>query len=444
VLLVLAALAGGGAYYYWWVYLPGVKADAPAMVTAKAERGPIRLTVASTGRVVSNLDVDIKCKASGPIIELPYDVSDVVKKDSLLLRLDPIDEDRVLKRADVDLAASQAKLEIARQNLSVAERTLATDRDRAEAALKAAESRAGDARAKADRMKQLLAKALAAQEEYDTAETAAIQASADLDAARVKLDELKTQELALELKRQDVKLAEADVQADKIALEIAQDRLRDTKVMAPMDGIVAARNVQIGQIISSAISNVGGGTTVLTLSDLSQIFVLASVDESDIGKVCLGQPAVITADAYPGKKFEGKVVRIATKGVNLSNVVTFEVKIEVLGETKSLLKPEMTANVEIIAAAKDSTLLVPVEAVVRKAGGRQVVTCVKDDGATEDVPVTVGITDGTMTEIAGGLAEGRTVVVQKGGADSKWSANQKQGGSTSRGMMFPGGPPRKG
>jgi HlyD family secretion protein len=210
-----------------------------------------------------------------------------------------------------------------------------------------------------------------------------------------------------------------------------------------MDGVVASRNVELGQIISSAISNVGGGTTVLTLSDLSRVFVLVSVDESDIGKVQLGQKAVVTADAYPGKFFDGKVVRIATRGVNLSNVVTFEVKMEVIAEAKSMLKPEMTANVEITAAEMDDTLLVPAEAVVRKARGKKFVTVVRDDGTKEEVPVEIGISDGTKTEITKGLDVGQTVVDYKGQSDSKWSGGQKSGGPPKMGML-PGVGPRKG
>ena len=122
-------------------------------------------------------------------------------------------------------------------------------------------------------MKQLFDKNLASQEDYDTAATAATQAETNLEAATVKMQELKSQEQALEIQRQNVKLAEAQVEADKIARDIAKDRVDDTKVVSPMDGVVAVRNVQIGQIIASGVSNVGGGTTVLTLSDLSQIFV---------------------------------------------------------------------------------------------------------------------------------------------------------------------------
>ena len=439
IIVLVLALAGGGAYYYW-VYRPAAaKADAPTVVTAKVERGPIKQIVASTGRVVSNLDVDIKCKASGKVRKLPFDVSDAVKKDDPLLELDPIDEDRVVRQVEVRQAASQAKLKIARETLAVAERTLVTDRARAEVAVKSAEVRATDARAKADRMKVLLEKALISREDCDTAETAAVQAAADLDNAKVKVEELKTQELALELTRQQVKLAEADAEGDKIALDIAKDRLQDTKVFSPMDAIVASRPVEIGQIIASAVSNVGGGTTILTLSDLSRVFVLAAVDESDIGKVALDQAVTVTVDAFPNKKFHGKVVRIATKGVNLSNVVTFEVKIEVTGDAKALLKPEMTANIEeILIAEKNDVLLVPSEAILRKGRGKQIVTLVKEGAENEDVTVETGITDGTKTEIVTGLTEGQTVLIHKGASETKWAGSQKG----PPGPMM-GGPPRK-
>jgi len=442
IIVLVLALAGGGAYYYW-VYLPAAaKADAPAVVTAKVERGPIRLVVASTGRVVSNLDVDIKCKASGEVTKLPFDVSDIVKKNDLLLELDPVDQGRVVRQAEVRQSASQAKLRIARENLAVAERTLVTDRARAEVAVKSCEVRSKDARAKADRMKALLEKNLISREDCDTAETAAVQAAADLDNAKVKVEELKTQELALELSRQQVKLSEADAEGDKIALDIAKDRLDDTKVYAPIDGVVASRPVQIGQIIASGVSNVGGGTTFLTLSDLSRVFVLAAVDESDIGKVALDQVVTVTVDAFPLKEFKGKVVRIAAKGVNLSNVVTFEVKIEVTGQAKELLKPEMTANVkEILIAEKSDVLLVPCEAIIRKGRGKQVVTLIKEGAENEDVVVETGITDTMKTEIVKGLSEGQTVLIHKDVAESKWAGSQRPPGGAVRGTMM-GGPRR--
>ena len=433
-ILIVLGILGGAGYYYWRTRKPAA-ASMLELTPVQVVRGSIVQSVASTGRVVSNLDVDIKCKASGQVIKLPFDVSDTVRRGQLLVEIDPIDETRALNLAQVALDGSLAKLAQAKQNLLIAERNLPTANDRIDANLRSAESKAKDARAKANRRKELLDKNLGMQEDYDTALTTAVQAETDFEFVKIMKQELKAQELAIEVKRQDVKLAEAEVESDRIAHDNAKQRLDDTKVVAPMDGVVSDRKVQIGVIISSGITNVGGGTTVLTLSDLSRIFVLASVDESDIGRVAVGQTTNITVDAYLGMQFLGKVVRIATKGVNVSNVVTFEAKIEVTSDKKTLLKPEMTANVQIVAAERNGVLVIPSQAVTRKAD-QVVATISRADGTTEDRPVKVGMSDGDRTEIASGLAEGETVMYRKGEGDSKWRADQPR---PPVGMMM-GGP----
>lgn len=397
-----------------------------------ATRGPISLTVVTNGRVVSNLDVEIKCKASGEIVKLPFDISDLVKKGELLMELDPVDEQRNVKQARVSLESSEARLVIAKCSLEIAERNLGTERRRANASLDAAKARASDARTKASRVKDLFERKLASAEELDTVTTSAVQAAADEELAKVKLDELSTQERSLELARQEVQLAEGTVETDKIDLDTVLQRLKDTRVESPLDGIVTLRPVQTGQIISSGISNVGGGTTAMTMSDLSRIFVLAAVDESDIGNVALDQPVNITVDAFPGKRFPGRVMRIATKGLNNNNVVTFEVKIEVLSDFKALLKPEMTANIEIVAAKKDNAVLVPVESVMRKKG-QQVVTIVDGINRVER-PVETGLTDGVKVEILSGVNDGDKVAVYQSDSNSRW-----RGGQPSMSRMMGGG-----
>ena len=439
VIIVVVLLAVGGLAYgsYWYVTRNG-KPEAAKPVTAKVERGPIKVTVAATGKIVSNLDVDIKCKAGGTIVKLPFDISDHVKDKELLMELDTVDQQRFADQSKIQVDSSTAKLEVAKQNLAIAELTLATDTARAQATLKAAEVQARDARTKADRQKQLLDKLLASQEDCDTAQTAAVQAASDLENAQTKLRELKTQEQALELQRQNVKLAEAALASDKIAMKQAEQGVTDTKVLAPMDGVVVARSVQLGMIIASAMTNVGGGTTVLTISDLSRIFALAAVDEADIGNVRVGQPATVTVDAYKEKKFRGKVVRIAPMGVNANNVVTFEVKVEVVSEDKNLLKPMMTANTEITTAEKADALLCPSDSVSRRKGKTQV-NVVKADGTTEERPVETGVTDGVKTEIASGLSEGETVLVRKPESESKFRPDQKgQQGAPSPARMMGG------
>src|SRR5512139_253332 len=135
-LAVGGALATGGCWY--WNSRTGTKTSATPVSTAKVERGPVRQAVSSSGKVVSNLDVEIKCKASGEVIKLPFDISQPVKKGDLLLELDPRDEQQRVRQAEATVRASQARLINARESLALAEETLRTDRQRADAALTAA------------------------------------------------------------------------------------------------------------------------------------------------------------------------------------------------------------------------------------------------------------------------------------------------------------------
>ncbi|MHC4913862.1 MAG: efflux RND transporter periplasmic adaptor subunit [Planctomycetota bacterium] len=431
---VLAAAAAVGLI--WWRSGRREEPGGPAKpATTEATRGPIRAIVATSGRVVPNLEVEIKCKASGEVIRLPFDVSDAVKKGDLLVQLDPVDEERSVKRAEVSLAVSRARLAQAKVKLLTAVRDLATERSRAGAALKSSSARHEDAKAKFWRADELKKKKLASVEEFETARAAEAAAAAELAAAKARVEDLKTLELALETRRQDIKIAEAQVTADELSLSDARQRLADTKVIAPMSGVVSARNVQTGQIISSGISNVGGGTAVLTLADLSRVFVLASVDESDIGRVPVGPRATITADAFKERHFFGEVVQVATRGKSVSNVVTFEVKIEVRGRSRGLLKPEMTANVEIVAGEREDAVLVPVQAVARRRGERYV-TVRLPGGKTEERSVKVGISDGERMEISEGLKEGETVLLRKGDESSRWRTNEDEARDRRRAMRI--------
>lgn len=442
-LIVLVLLAGGG--YAAWRYLPlkttqaavEKKDDAPQ--TALVKKGDLRVIVQASGRVVPNREVEIKCKASGEVTQLPVDVSDTVKKDQLLVQLDPIDEERTVKQSTVKLAVSQARLEQAKLQLQIAERELKTEQIRADATLRSAQARLDETNRKLERDKIMLEGGAASQEDYEKSLSSQIQATATLDLARARYEELKTQEVALQDRKQAIIIAEQTVESDKIALADAQQRLEETTVLSPIDAIVADRKVQEGQIIASGVSNVGGGTTVMTLADLSRIFVLVAVDQSDIGKVEPGQSAQITVDAHPDAFFPAKVVRVAPKGVNSQNVVTYEVKVEVLGPRRNLLKPEMLASVSITTVDKTDVLLVPASAVERRRRDR-VVTVLKADAVNEDAKkeaaktepktgedrkgeertIEVGATDGEHIEVLSGLSEGEIVQLKASAGQSRW------------------------
>ena len=281
-----------------------------------------------------------------------------------------------------------------------------------------AKVKATNLRAKADRQTELVKQQLGSTEEVETAQTDAAAAAADQRAAEIAIDELKQQEIQLEYKRQDVTTAEAQLQSDQIALDTQKQQLGYTTVTAPIDGTVSALDVQKGTIIASGTSGFSGGTTIMTLSDLSHIFVTATVDESDIGGVLVGQKAKITADAFPSRTFAGHVVRVAVKGTTASNVVTFEVKVEVDDANKDLLKPEMTCNVEVIEDNRANVLTVPIGAVTHRAGKT---TVQLKNGQIRDVAL--GLQGSDDVEISSGLVAGDQILLSDTELPSRWKSS---------------------
>lgn len=178
-----------------------------------------------------NLDIEIKSKASGEVIKLPFDVSDQVSKDDLLVELDPVDEQRKVRHAKISLASSQAKLMQSRLKLDIAEKKLIMEKKSVKSTLKAAQASADDA--KAERIRELMKKNLASEEEQDTAETASTQAEVTLENALLHQDDLTATAREIEIHRQDVKLAGAQVETDEINLSLANQRLSDTNVFPP-------------------------------------------------------------------------------------------------------------------------------------------------------------------------------------------------------------------
>jgi HlyD family secretion protein len=426
VFIVVMALMASGLYGCKKQDATATKA-ADETYASPVERGTLKVSVAATGAVSSNLDVDIKCKSSGEVTTVTCEVSKYVKKGDLLVALDPVDMQRNLNKAKVTLESSRAELEQAKLTLESSVKTLENDRQRAHASLLSAQATAANAQGKAERMKALLEKGRVSKEDYDAVHATDLESQAAVQTAEASVGDLKVQEKTIELNKQKVIAAEKSVETNKISLSIAEKALTDTQVFAPLSGYISACTVQVGQIIASATGNVSGGTSLLTISDLSHIFTLATVDESDIGQVKLGQDVNVTADSFPGVTFKGKVMRIATEGVNSSNVVTFEVKIEIIGENKDLLKPIMTTNVEILSLLKEDVLVVPTNAVTRKNGKSYVNMVVPEGQAAQEREVTVGASSNSQTEIISGLKEGEKILVKKK-EDSKWSAKKRMGG----------------
>lgn len=418
VAAVGAAITGGAIFVHAHQAKPTVALPADTYTSVVA-RGDLTQSVASQGQVASNSDVPIKCLASGTVTKLPFNISDHVKAGDLLMLIDPTIEDIALDEAKSELAQAQSKLIEAQETEKMAELDLQTATETAQANIMSAQVKARNLRRQADREGRLLSQKQVSPQDEESAESAAADAENALAIAQVAKEQLKSQAVALALKKEDVKLAAEEVHVNEIQVNSAQQQRNYCTVTAPIDGVVTDMETQLGGMMSSASINAGGGTTAMTLSDLSKIFVNASVDESDIGGVELGQPVDITADAFPGKTFTGRVVLIASLGINTSNVVTFNVKIEVTSPNKDLLKLLMTTNVQIVEAVKKGVLTVPMMAVVHR-GQQTLVSVIKADGSSEDRTVELGIHDLENQEIMSGLNEGEKIVVQKNESNSKW------------------------
>ncbi|MBN2410450.1 efflux RND transporter periplasmic adaptor subunit [candidate division KSB1 bacterium] len=268
--------------------------------TELIKKGNIKVEVSATGIIEPINKVEIKSKASGLIEEMTIEEADIVKKGDLIARLDQRDTKNTYDQSVADRDAAEANVEFSESDF--------------------------------ERKKELLERGLISVAEYDAAKLALVDAKARLVQAKINVD------------NNDI-------------------RLKDTIVRSPINGVILTKDVEIGQIISSGISSVSGGTLIATIAEMDEVYVKADVDEVDIGRIKPGMDAIVIADAYPNQVFKGKVIRIAAQAKVEQNVTSFEVTIQVQN-LSSILKAGMNTAVEILVADKKDVVLVSNEALM--------------------------------------------------------------------------------
>ena len=207
--------------------------------------------------------------------------------------------------------------------------------------------------------------------------------------------------------------SQAQVAQDRAHLNQLEEQLSYTDIESPIDGVVLSRDVEMGDAVSSILVLGSSATLVMTLGDISEVYVKGKVDESDIGKVYLGQPARIRVESFKDKTFNGKVTKISPMGVEKDNVTTFEVRVSI-NNPGGELKAAMTANAEIILEEHKNVLQIPEGAIIydkEKKASVEVPDARAKDGKKK-VAVNIGISNGAKTELLGGLKEGDQVVLQ--------------------------------
>jgi HlyD family secretion protein len=204
------------------------------------------------------------------------------------------------------------------------------------------------------------------------------------------------------------------VEQAQASLKQLEEQLSYTNITSPMDGVVLSRDVEKGDAVSSILVLGSTATLVETIGDVHQVYVQGKVDESDIGKVFLGQPARIKVESFRDKTFLGKVTRIAPLGVEKDNVTTFEVRVSI-DNPGGELKANMTANAEILLDEHKNVLTVPEQAV--KYDKDRNATVDIPDATQKDgrrtVPIKAGLSDGTKIEVVSGLKENDPVILQQ-------------------------------
>ncbi|HON57791.1 MAG TPA: efflux RND transporter periplasmic adaptor subunit, partial [bacterium] len=290
-----------------------------------------------------------------------------------------------------------------------------------------------DAERKFQRNQELYAQKLISKEAFENSQKELVVLKARYDQALADSATIPAKFEKIKIYENNIKAAEVSVLKARLALEEARKRMNETKIFSPIDGIILSRNVSFGQIIASATSNVGGGTLLFTIADTSKMYAIADVDESDIGKISIGQSVELTVDTYRNKKFSGVIERIKPEGKTESNITIFKTRININDADKNLLLTGMTANIQIETARAENVLIAPFSAVQTRKGRHFVLAVSNDENDTRPrrIAVEPGVTDGENIEITSDeLKEGDKIIAADFSARCR--INQSQAGDRPR------------
>ena len=390
-ILVLATLA----ISLWWAGSRR-KDGNPGPATARVERRDFTSSVLATGAVKARVGAEVRVGAriSGKVMRLLANIGDVVTKEQVIAELEKADLEALVAQREAELRLAEARLAAVRA-------LRPKEIEKAEADVRQWQATVDLARKDLARQDDLLKRDFTSQQARDRAQEKMSVAEAQLAAAR------KALELARTRMEEDLRQGMAEVARAKAAVDYARAQLTYATITAPIPGVIASVSTQEGETVAAGLN----APTFVTIIDLDRLQVDAFVDEVDIGKVRTEQKAVFTVDAFPASEFTGKVTAIYPKAFIQENVVNYDVVIEIARPYEGLLRPEMTASVTIFLEKREQVLAIPTKA-VRRERGRNVVYVVTGDGVPKPREIKVGWRDGGWVEVAQGLNEGETVLLQ--------------------------------
>ncbi len=335
---------------------------------AKVSRGDLEVAVVELGKIEPREKVAVRSKVAGQVDKIFVEEGMPVKQGQLLLSLDPTEFQRSVVRARQDVDKAAAAVELAQLML--------------------------------DRRKQALADRAVAQIEVETAQN-------DLKTRRILYDQARE------------------------SLSVAEDQLRYSRVISPLDGTVIQRNIRIGETVVPGTMATFDERSLMLVADMSVLIAKADLNQIDVAKVQLGQSVSLTLDALPGKTFKAKVTKIAPASIlpKGKDVEVFPVEATLEPGALSEIRPGMTADIKIHVETKKNVLKLPIEAVVKEKG-QSFVNCIipgeapssspmgKKGPNTKRIDVQVGARNDREQEILGGVKEGDEVLIRPPSAEA--------------------------
>ena len=273
-----------------------------------ASRQSIISSVEATGTIEPIRIIEVKSQAGGEVLDLPVELGDNVERGKLLVRIDPRDVNNAYEQAKADLDVAVARFDVAKRQL--------------------------------DRMQELHNSDIVTEVELESA----ILEHANANAALVRA---------------------------QTNLELAEDKLNDVTLRAPITGTIVERTVEQGQVVTGT-RDLTGGTVLMRMADLNEVQVRTLVDETDIGRLEPGLPAEITVEAYPDRTFRGSVLKIEPQAVVEQNVTMFAVLTRIRNE-EDLLRPGMNSDVEVVIGQRQDVLSLPNSGVKTQQAAQQLV-----------------------------------------------------------------------
>ncbi|HXM95907.1 MAG TPA: efflux RND transporter periplasmic adaptor subunit [Candidatus Dormibacteraeota bacterium] len=387
VVAVLVVL-GVGAYGVMAALRPSRTIDPSKL--ASVERGDLARVVVATGKIQPLSKIEVKSKASGIVKKIYVDYGDRVKTGQILAELDKVQLQAAERASRANLQAAQAAADSAKASL---------ERNKVDA-------EGPDVpflKLNMERAHQMFKDGLVAKNLVEDTEKN----------YQLALNKQVSAQRNLAVSRAEIAKAEAQAAQAHAALENAQEDLKNSTIISPIDGLVLSRDVNVGDAVSSILVLGSQATLIMALGDVSEVYVQGKVDEADIGKVYLNQPARIVVESFKDKKFTGTVTKISPLGKEKDNVTTFEVRVSIQNSTLEL-KANMTANAEILLEEKKNVLMIPEAALIydrdRKASAE--IPDAKAENGKKKLNVKLGISNGVKTEILEGLNDKQQVVLQ--------------------------------